>query len=571
MMHFLYHDRQFLNLEKEMRLLFFAGGNTPEQRTDTPETRVDRQPVENKDTPKVSDEAVDADAAKGVQKTVNETQKVQEQKQQQKEGVDKDLRELDTKNVPLTDVPASVPAQPDVDQAAPGVAEQFNQKINTFIQSLDAQKATGQMMPEGAAAFVEINAAFKASAPEFQAALLHEMNGRIQQLHPELSVRIDGKGDMEIIDMTQPQQKEMTAEERKAEAEKDLGTQEEFKKLADEVKDQKIADVMQKHGVSVTKTDDGGYDIAAPEAKQKGTIMLNKFMGVVQNLMIKLAPLFKKFKDLQDMLSGKKKEEAKDETKKKENEEENEKKAEDAEKDRVQKELGAGKKPDDIKKEADDRIVDADVKIKEGETKLTTKENEIKDKQSDLDVTKKSLDAENEPTAKEEIAKKFERLEKNMKKLIEDRDQIKKDMEAAVAVKSSAELTLKVLVELQHAKTVASAPEPEKEKQPTANEIQNRRLSIVNGQIQSFIRDGMKVEGSAYNGASFAMPDGMQVRYEIKGRQWQAKHLTEKEWSDASAVKIENTDVANKLKIFTTELDNLRKQEDEANKREQTA
>jgi hypothetical protein len=126
-------------------------------------------------------------------------------------------------------------------------------------------------------------------------------------------------------------------------------------------------------------------------------------------------------------------------------------------------------------------------------------------------------------------------------------------------------------IEMREGPVNAAAPEQTSETQPSANEIQNRRLMIVNSQIRSLTGDGIKVKGSAYTGASFVMPDGMEVRYETQSRQWQAKHITEKEWKDPTNLKMQNADIANRLKIFKVELGNLQKEEGDAKKREQAA
>lgn len=117
----------------------------------------------------------------------------------------------------------------------------------------------------------------------------------------------------------------------------------------------------------------------------------------------------------------------------------------------------------------------------------------------------------------------------------------------------------------------SKSPEQPKENQPSVNEIQNRRLTVVSGQIRSLAGDGIQIKGSAYVGAEFQTKDGLQVRYENSARQWQVKSPIEKTWQNPSNYEMGNSDIANKLKVFIQELDGLRQQEDEARKREQTA
>lgn len=160
-------------------------------------------------------------------------------------------------------------------------------------------------------------------------------------------------------------------------------------------------------------------------------------------------------------------------------------------------------------------------------------------------------------------------------------------------------------------------PVKEPEKIPTQNDVQNRRLSIVQGQLNGFAKDGVTIAGNAYTGAEFTSKDGqMNIRYDVTNKVWQVKEKGQSQWSSADtfapqieargwggfiydnansafdvagrgvayglaqgASKVDSPknlidqnlesrkDIINRLKTFNKELSNIQKEEDDAVKR----
>lgn len=117
-------------------------------------------------------------------------------------------------------------------------------------------------------------------------------------------------------------------------------------------------------------------------------------------------------------------------------------------------------------------------------------------------------------------------------------------------------------------------PEPKKapeKKNPSANEIQEGRLNIVDGQIRSLgIERGVKIEGSARTGAALNA-GSVDVRYDQGSHTWQVKQVGETTWKDPANEDLgkDNADLSQRLKIFNKELANWNKDEEDALKREQ--
>lgn len=110
-------------------------------------------------------------------------------------------------------------------------------------------------------------------------------------------------------------------------------------------------------------------------------------------------------------------------------------------------------------------------------------------------------------------------------------------------------------------------------KKPSANEIQNGRLNVVAGHINSLGAEfGQKLEGSQFTGAKVSI-NGVDVRYDQSAHTWQVKQPKETTWKDPANEDLGkgNEDLSQRLKIFNKELTNWNEDEKEALKREQTA